>query len=101
VAASFKLEGNMIPRQVKRMFDERSEVREDAESATAVMEHEGRRHVVRLVNVSRSGAMVIFPAMPHIGDKIRLQLLGRSQQSGSIRWVRDGRIGITFDEPLE
>lgn len=101
MAASFKLDGSMIPRSVKRMFDERSEDREDAHSATAVLEHEGRRHVVRVVNVSPSGAMVIFPAMPHIGDKIRLQLLGRSPQAGSIRWVRDGRVGITFDDPLE
>ena len=99
--AGFKLEGSMIPRQVKRVFDERAEPREEAGSATAVMEHEGRRHVVRLVNVSRSGAMVIFPLMPHIGAEVRLQLFGRDQQTGTIRWVRDGRVGITFDDPLE
>lgn len=98
---SFKLEGHMIPRRVKRVFDERSEPREEAGSATAVLEHDGRRDVVRIVNVSRSGAMVIFPLMPHIGDQVRLQLLGRSQQQGTVRWVRDGRIGITFDEPLD
>lgn len=101
VPADFKLEGNMIPRSVKRMFDERVEPREEADSATAVLEHEGRRHVVRIVNLSRSGAMVIFPLMPHIGAHIRLQLLGRGQQPGTVRWVRDGRIGITFDHVLE
>jgi hypothetical protein len=101
VPASFKLEGNMIPRSVQRMFDQRSEPREEADSATAVLEHAGRRHVVRIANVSRSGAMVIFSLMPHIGDQVRLQLLGRAQQSGSVRWVRDGRIGITFDDVLE
>jgi hypothetical protein len=45
--------------------------------------------------------MVIFPLMPHIGDQVRLQLFGRDQQAGTIRWVRDGRIGITFDDPLD
>jgi hypothetical protein len=99
--AGFGLDGKMIPRQVKRLFDERSEPREDASSATAVMEHDGRRHVVRLVNVSRSGTMVIFPLMPHIGDRVRLQMFGRDQQAGTIRWVRDGRIGITFDDPVD
>jgi hypothetical protein len=101
VPASFGLEGKMIPRQVKRLFDERSEPREDAGSATAVMEHEGRRHVVRLVNISRSGTMVIFPLMPHIGDRVRLQMFGRDQQAGTICWARDGRVGITFDVPLD
>lgn len=99
--AGFKLDGSMIPRQVKRVFDERSEPRHDAGSATAVLEHDGRRHVVRVVNVSRSGAMVIFATMPHIGDQVRLQLFGHDQRSGTIRWVRDGRVGVTFDDPLE
>jgi hypothetical protein len=95
------LNGSMIPRSVSRMFDERSEPREGAESQTAVLELRGRKHVVRLVNLSRGGAMVIFAAMPHIGEEVRLHLLGRSQVVAHVRWVRDGRIGVNFAEPLE
>lgn len=95
------LNGSMIPRGVKRMFDERAEPREAAESETAVLEVRGRKHVVRLVNVSRSGAMVIFPDMPHIGEQVRLQMLGGSLVAARVCWVRDGRIGVNFDEPLE
>jgi hypothetical protein len=61
------------------------------------MEFRGRKHVVRLVNTSPSGAMVIFPQVPHIGEQVTLQLLDRGQVFAMVRWVRDGRIGISFD----
>jgi hypothetical protein len=91
----------MIPRTVKRMFDERSEERILADSQTAVLLHRGRKHVVRLVNVSSSGAMVIFSAMPHIGEEVTLQLLGRDAIKGHVMWVREGRIGVNFAASLE
>jgi hypothetical protein len=101
VGARFSLDGAMIPRTVKRMFDERLEERFAAESQTAVMLHRGRKHVVRLGNVSSSGAMVIFPGMPHIGEEVTLQLLGRDAIKGHVKWVRDGRIGVHFAVSLE
>lgn len=94
------LNGSMIPRQVRRMFDERGEPR-DEETQTAALELRDRRYVVRLVNLSRGGAMVIFPLMPHIGEEVRLHLLDRGQVTAHVRWVRDGRIGVSFAEPLE
>ena len=101
MAAKFSLDGGMITRTVKRMFDERAEERLPAESQTAVLCHRGRRHVVRLVNISSAGAMVIFPGIPHIGEEVTLQLLERGQISGQVRWVRDGRIGVSFAAELE
>lgn len=101
MGARFSLDGAMIPRSVKRMFDERGEQRLEAGSQTAVLEHRGRKHVVRLVNISASGAMVIFQVMPHIGERVTLQLLGREPIEGFVRWARDGRIGINFAAALE
>ena len=49
----------MIPRTVKRMFDERCEERVAADSQTAVLQHRGRKHVVRIVNMS--GPFAAFP----------------------------------------
>ena len=95
------LNGSMIPRSVRRVFDERTEPREEVVSATAVLELRGRKHVVRLINVSQSGAMLIFQSTPNIGEAVTLQLSGRGRVHGNICWVRDGRIGITFDEPAE
>ena len=101
MAAKFSLDGGMIPRTVKRMLDERGEERIAAATATAVMEFRGRKHVIRLVNTSPSGAMVIFPLVPHIGERVSLQLLDQGQISAIVRWVRDGRIGVSFDGLME
>ena len=90
------LHGSMIPRSVKRMFDERAEPREEAESQTAVLEVRGRKHMVRLANLSPSGAMVNFTLMPNIGEEVVLHLLGRGRVPGHIRWVRDGKVGVNF-----
>lgn len=99
--ASKYLDGAMVPRSVTRRVDHRSEPRSEAGSQSAVIHLRGRKHVVRLGNVSRSGAMVIFALIPHIGERIRLQLSGKRDIEGRVCWVRDGKIGVTFAAPLE
>ncbi len=101
LASGFFLDGGMIPRSATRMIDERAEPRHQALSGTAVLEFRGRRHVVRLVNLSSTGAMVIFPHMPNIGERLPLQLLDRGLVSSQVRWVKDGRIGLSFAFPPE
>jgi hypothetical protein len=99
VASSYFLDGSMIPRSESRTIDERNEIRSPSLSNTAVLEFRGRKHVVRLVNVSGSGAMVIFPHAPNIGERLPLQILDRGVVSSQVRWVRDGRIGLSFAGP--
>jgi hypothetical protein len=53
------------------------------------------------VNLSRSGAMIRFGGDAHIGESVSLQLLDRGSISGQVRWLRDGRMGISFLRPLE
>lgn len=101
MSSRFQLHGNMIPRTVKRMFDERSEERIDTDSQTAVLSHRGRNHIVGLVNLSRSGAMLRFTGDAHIGESVSLQLLDRGTIDGQVRWLRDGRMGVYFARPLE
>jgi hypothetical protein len=101
VASSFFLTGGMIPRSESRSIDERAELRVPAVSGTAVLEFRGRKHVVRLINVSGCGAMVIFPHIPNIGERLPLQLLDRGAVSAQVRWVKDGRIGLSFAFPPE
>jgi hypothetical protein len=101
VASGYFLDGSMIPRSEKRGIDERNEVRHPSLSSTAVLEFRGRKHVIRLVNVSSSGAMVVFPLTPNIGERLLLQLLDRGAVWAQVRWVKDGRIGLSFAAPLE
>lgn len=101
MASGYFLDGAMIPRTAQRSIDERVEMRHAAVSSTAVLEFRGRKHVVRLVNVSSSGAMVIFPHPPNIGERLPLQLLDRGVVSAQVRWVKDGRIGLSFVTPPE
>ena len=95
------LNGSMIPRTVRRMFDERSEPREATGAQAATLELRGRKHEVRLINLSSSGAMVIFNSMPHIGEQVALHLSDRGRVCGQVCWVRDGRIGVNFDAAVE
>jgi len=101
VASGYFLDGGMIPRSEKRSIDERGEVRHPSLSSTAVLDFRGRKHVVRLVNVSSSGAMVIFPHIPNIGERLPLHLLDHGLVSAQVRWVKDGRVGLSFNGPLE
>ena len=48
-----------------------------------MLEFRGRKHVVHLINVSPSGAMVIFPHIPNIGERLPLQLLDRGVVIGT------------------
>lgn len=96
MASGFFLDGAMIPRNEQRSIDERGENRYPALSSTAVVEFRGRKHVVQLANVSQSGAMLLFPHVPNIGERLPLQLLDRGMVMAQVRWVRDGRIGLSF-----
>ena len=100
VSNKFSLDGAMIPRSVKRVFDQRDEPRDDASSQTAMLSARARRDKVPLVNLSSSGAMVVFSDMLHIGEEVTLELIGHGEVAGHVRWIRDGRVGIRFAAPL-
>lgn len=95
------LEGKLISRRVRRLFDQRSEARDDADGVTAVLTWRGRSVALRLANLSSSGAMVIWDEMPHIGERVAFRLPDGRAAPSEICWVRDGRVGIVFAAPLE
>lgn len=99
--ASKYLDGSMIPRAVTRRCDQRGEPRDDAASQSATIVLRGRKFVVPVVNLSRSGAMLTLSLIPHIGETISVHLVGRSPAVGTVCWVRNGKVGITFAAPME
>jgi hypothetical protein len=90
----------MIARKAKREVDERLEERIPKPKATAMLEHRGQCHCVQVVNLSPSGAMLAFDAVPYIGEQVGVQLVDRDRQRATVRWVRDGRIGVSFDQMI-
>ncbi|MEO7814417.1 MAG: PilZ domain-containing protein [Sphingomicrobium sp.] len=86
---------------IRRLLDERGEPRASTGSKTATLDHHGRRHLVRLVNVSPSGAMISFQGSLADGDEVTLHLLDHGPVTGQVQWTRDGRAGINFFRPLD
>lgn len=87
---------------LRRLLDQRAEQRRDSKTQTAVLNHRGHRHVVRVANLSASGAMIAFTGDLAEGDELSLQLLDHGAVTAQVRWVRDGRIGVSFagsDDP--
>lgn len=101
MSAGMGLEGKMIPRRVKRLFDQRDEQRDPADGVMASLGWRHRAFAVRLSNLSPSGAMVIFDEMPHIGEEVTLGLPDRPVIEGKVQWVREGFVGIHFAAGLE
>jgi hypothetical protein len=101
VSAKFSLDGAMIPRQVKRLFDQRIEPRVDAGARSAVVSFRGRDHVVSLVNLSSSGAMIRFAHVPRIGEEVTVQMMDRGTVAAEVRWVKDGCVGLAFLASVE
>ena len=60
----------------------------------------GREQLVRVVNISREGAMLTPALSLRIGEPVTLRLAGDVRVSGAIRWIRDGRMGVNFTVPL-
>ncbi|WP_309601478.1 PilZ domain-containing protein [Sphingomonas sp.] len=92
---------SLLGEGLRRLLDEREEPRSIATSQTAMLDHGGRRHVVRLVDLSQSGAMLGFQGTLVDGDDVTLHLLDHGAVRGQVRWSRDGRVGINFSNPLD
>jgi hypothetical protein len=45
--------------------------------------------------------MVRFASEAYIGETVTLQCLDHGAIAGQVRWLRDGRMGISFASPLE
>jgi hypothetical protein len=96
MATRLKLDGSMIPRTVKRLFDHRSEPRVEMYPASAILGFRNREHMVALINLSASGAMIEFARVPRIGETVTLRTDGLETVQARVRWACDGRIGIHF-----
>lgn len=64
-----------MPRTIKRVFDDWSEERIEAELRSAVLALGNHNHVATLVNLSRSVAMIRYTATHILGKAFRFNCL--------------------------
>jgi len=89
------LDGTMIPRRVRRMFDQRAEPRVTL-PLLGQIEWRDRASEARTANLSASGAMIECDAELSIGERVVLTLPGDAPRPAVVRWLRGGLIGLHF-----
>ena len=94
-----ELTGDMVPRTVPRVVDQRSEPRHGPIARGAMLSFRGRMQMVWLSNLSNEGAMIGWQERPRIGEGVTLELEG-TRVPAFVRWVRDGRVGLNFTRAL-
>ena len=98
-------DGSIIKRGVtdglRRLIDQRDEQRSDTRARNATLVHHGDRHVVDVINLSPSGAMIRCRGALSEGDEVELQLLDQGSLTGQVRWVSDDRVGLEFAIPAD
>ena len=63
--------------------------------------HAGGTVSATLRNISEGGLLLDGVRNIPAGTEVEIEFAGRQRASGVIRWNRDGRTGIEFDQPLE
>ncbi len=61
----------------------------------------GRPHSARLRNISTGGAMVETVSILDVGTPVEIELPDGRRQGAKVCWAKDGRVGMTFDRPIE
>jgi PilZ domain len=56
---------------------------------------------VRVRNLSAGGLMAEAPLMASRGERVEIELRNIGWISGSVAWLAEGRIGISFDHPID
>lgn len=90
-----------IARTQSRVSDHRREDRNYEFGEEAVVTHRRRKHPAKLINVSRSGAMVTADLDARIGSAVELKVDDCNRIRGIVRWIREDRFGIEFDEQTD
>ncbi len=87
-----------IPREERRVADQRREDRFHGVVDRATLVFRGKKSLVRVVNVSASGVMVECGILPQIGETVALEFEGCDRLEGAVRWIKQGRIGLDMGD---
>lgn len=80
------------------LVDARRQPRSSVTAVDSILVEGGRKHRVRLIDRSSDGAMVEAAVLLPEGTQISLQVLDRPAVRGQVRWAREGRMGLSFEQ---
>jgi hypothetical protein len=87
-----------IRREESRHSDQRREPRQVQVVDQAVLRYRARRYDVPVLNLSSRGAMIQCDLRPRIGARVDIRFADCNDTACSVRWLRDGRIGLEFNK---
>lgn len=99
-ATARKLGAEIVARAGTHAVDRRAEPRQEGIVDCSTLFFRGGVHLVPVVNVSMRGAMIRSAIEPRIGEDVVIRFEGCSPIQASVRWVRGGRIGLSFGSEL-
>lgn len=94
VAAGRSLVDIVIPRDERRVTNQRREDRYRGIVETATIVFRRKKASVKVVNVSESGVMIEADIVPRIGESIAIEFEGFERLDGVVCWVKQGRVGV-------
>lgn len=80
--------------------EQRCEQRRDAAGQRATLFVRGVAYGALVGNISESGAMIKASARPLVDDHVVIAFDGCTPIHASVRWAKDGRIGLQFGPVL-
>lgn len=87
-----------IPRVERRTTNQRREDRFPGVVERATIIFRRKKTLVRVVNVSRGGMMIECNILPMIGEEIAFEFDNGERVAATVRWVREGRVGLDAGE---
>jgi hypothetical protein len=98
---SGSLTGISIPRSESRTSNHRSEDRQPNLVHSGTLTIRRRKLEVEVVNVSSRGAMVRSDEEAFIGEQVDIQFADCNRIRATVRWVKEGKMGLEFEERTE
>lgn len=80
--------------------EQRREPRIDCGGQSATLFVRGRANAAQAINISVHGAMLETAARPNLDDHVVVAFEGCTPIHASVRWVKDGRIGLHFGREM-
>ena len=86
-----------VPRPVERRIDERTSA---MLRVAKLSDASGMQQLIKIKNLSAGGLMAIAPSMPDVGQAVSVELSSQKIPA-SVIWIRQGLVGLKFDQNLD